>query len=102
MRADAGRITAGPAGDAPGVLPVLLTPAEVAAALKVSRWAVYRLIRQGQLTVVRLGQRGGRVRIPAAALARLLERATVPARAEAPLPPLARARARLDAMRWPA
>jgi excisionase family DNA binding protein len=78
-------------------LPELLTPAEVAAILRVSRWAVYRLIRTGQLTIVRLGQRGGRVRIPASSLQRLITDATVLARAERPPLPLAQARVRLDA-----
>lgn len=47
-----------------------LTPAEVSSVLRVSRMTVYRLIRDGSLTAIRVGRS---YRIPAHALRHILE-----------------------------
>ena len=49
--------------------PLLLTVAEASAALRISRWSLYQLIRSGQLKTIKIGRR--RV-IPASALAALV------------------------------
>lgn len=55
-------------------VPSLLTPNETAATLRVSRSTVYRMIERGDLAAVRLGRRdGATLRVPADALARILE-----------------------------
>lgn len=45
-------------------IPALLTPTEVARALRVSRGTVYRRIKDGSLLAVRLGNGFGPLRIP--------------------------------------
>lgn len=52
-------------------VPTVLTVAEACAALKVSRWTIYQLIRSRQLTTVKIGSR--RV-VPLAAIEALIER----------------------------
>lgn len=54
-----------------------VTPEEAARRLKVSRWTIYRLIRDGRLPVARLGRV---VRIPEPALDDLVEREPAPVR----------------------
>lgn len=46
-----------------------LTPDELAAALRVSKWTVYDSIKRGEIHAIRLGRC---IRIPQAELARLL------------------------------
>jgi excisionase family DNA binding protein len=54
-------------------LPALLTPAEVCAALRISRATLYRMVARRDLEVVRLGRRGGAtLRVPARELERLV------------------------------
>lgn len=54
-------------------LPTLLTPAEVQAALRVSRTTFYRMVERGDLRAIRIGRRdGSTIRIPARELERLL------------------------------
>jgi excisionase family DNA binding protein len=50
----------------------LLTIPEVAAALRVSRGTVYRLVRVGRIPALRLGADGGSFRIPEDQLERAL------------------------------
>jgi excisionase family DNA binding protein len=54
-------------------IPALLTPAEVCAALRISRATLYRMVARGDIEVVRLGQgSGATLRIPVSALQELL------------------------------
>lgn len=48
-----------------------LTPEECAARLKVSKWTIYRLVKEGKLPAARLGHI---LRIPAPALDDLVQR----------------------------
>ena len=59
----------------------LLTVAEVAAELRVSRMTVYRLISKGALGALRIGGNGssGAIRIPEAELYAYKKRAAMPA-----------------------
>lgn len=55
-------------------VPVLLTPAEAAQALRISPSSLYRAIRNGDIQAVRLtGAKRGTIRIPASELQRLVE-----------------------------
>jgi excisionase family DNA binding protein len=78
--------------------PVLLTVHDVAERLKVRRATVYGWIADRKLTVVRLGAKGARVRIPESEVERLIAEGTCYARGQAPVLPLAAASARLAAM----
>jgi excisionase family DNA binding protein len=54
-------------------LPALLTPAEVCAALRISRATLYRMVARGDIEVVRLGRgSGATLRVPARELERLV------------------------------
>jgi excisionase family DNA binding protein len=54
-------------------VPALLTPAEVAARLRISRAHVYRLASAGELHALRLGARpGSSLRVPRSELERFL------------------------------
>jgi excisionase family DNA binding protein len=62
-------------------LPALLTPAEVCAALRISRATLYRMVARQDIEVVRLGRgSGATLRVPARELERLLGTASVSAR----------------------
>jgi excisionase family DNA binding protein len=54
-------------------IPALVTPAEAAAALRVSIGSVYRAIRNGEIRATRLVEKRGALRIPRRELERLLE-----------------------------
>ena len=57
-------------------IPVLLTPAESAKALRLSVSSIYRAVRDGEIRAVRLtNKRGGALRIPASEIQRRLEAA---------------------------
>lgn len=58
----------------------LLRPTDVARLLKLSRSQVYIMAQRGELPVLRIGHA---LRIPAAELARWVERQTIPAADEA-------------------
>ena len=60
-----------PAEDRNGLPPLLLTVAEAAAALGIGRTSAYQLIAAGELEVVHVGRSA---RVPAAAIAELVER----------------------------
>ena len=54
-------------------LPALLTPAEVCAALRISRATLYRMVARQDIEVVRLGRgSGSTLRVPVRELERLL------------------------------
>jgi excisionase family DNA binding protein len=76
------------------VLPVLLTPREVASTLRVDLSTVYRMIDRGTLGAVQFGGSGHTVRIPAAELVRLSASSKPAASGAAPLGVGALARAR--------
>jgi excisionase family DNA binding protein len=54
-------------------IPALVTPAEAAAALRVSVGSVYRAIRNEEIRATRLAEKRGALRIPRRELERLLE-----------------------------
>jgi excisionase family DNA binding protein len=56
--------------NSPRPLPDVLTVAEVAQQLRVSKMTIYRMINSGELRALRIGRS---VRVPAAALAELLD-----------------------------
>lgn len=59
--------------------PILVTPAETAVLLKISRSAVYALIRSHQLPSLKIG---GLLRVPVAQLLEHVNREIVPQRSE--------------------
>jgi predicted site-specific integrase-resolvase len=61
-----------PISDRP--LPLTVSIATAASLIGVSKWLIRDYIRAGQLEVVRLGAKGGRVVIPYESLARLVGR----------------------------
>jgi excisionase family DNA binding protein len=63
--------------------PVLLTPKEVAAALRVDLSTVYRWVHVGTIDAVQFGPSGYTVRIPAAELVRLASSPLKPPASEA-------------------
>jgi excisionase family DNA binding protein len=64
---------------------LLLTVAEVATELSISKSKAYQMVRRRQLPCVRLG---GAIRIPKKALERLLQESTVPAATKVSAPSL--------------
>lgn len=60
-------------------MPDLLTPAEVAAILRISPAATYALLDTGAIRSHRVGVKGGRRRVPREAVDEYLRRTAVPA-----------------------